>query len=309
VSLHVTVTETSTIDGYGFVSVQPCNRPVGTSLLNFATGETRAGTGVFGIPAYGLCAAVHGRAHIIVDLTGWHLAGPDTGFVPVVPTRVADSRTGVQIPGQVSNGTAIVDLTALVAAAGFDHGKVAAVWVNLTVVAGGAEGFLTAGPCNQPASGMSTVNFTPRAMVANGGLFPFGDGRLCVQVYGTADLIVDVSGVLLGPLVPSPLLRVADTRHDATGVSVRGAYVVQMPADLPVGAAAVVNLTAVDGVESGWLSAASCERGAGETSSVNFPVGSAVANVAVIEVGPSRTICVYTSTSVHVIVDHIATMS
>jgi hypothetical protein len=65
----------------------------------------------------------------------------------------------------------------------------------------------------------------------------------------------------------------------------------------------------IGGVESGWLSAASCECGAGETSSVNFPAGSAVANVAVIEVGPSRMTCGYTSTSVHVIVDHIATMS
>ena len=77
--------------------------------------------------------------------------------------------------------------------------------------------------------------------------------------------------------------------------------------DAPEGTvAAMVNITAVNAVGPGFLSAQGCgpREGGPSTSSVTFPAGDAVASMAIVEL--DERFCLYHSTSVHSIVDVVA---
>ena len=122
-------------------------------------------------------------------------SGDASSLKTVTPTRMLDTREGAggKISGetvslQVAGGTSVVPDGA------------SAVAVNLTVTEGERNqgyGFVTAFPCTAISDAVpnaSTLNFVEGVDVANSTVVPLGaSGMMCLYVYGSAHLIVDVS--------------------------------------------------------------------------------------------------------------------
>ena len=131
-----------------------------------------------------------------------------------------------------------------------------------------------------------------------------------------ADVIFDVFGYYLpgtgaryAPVMPARLL---DTRRWSFGTPLLAGTIVSVPTRMsgtPGGnvQAVTVNVTAVEPSGPGYLSLYPCNREAGlpTVSNVNFAGGEgAVPNLATVQTdGSDQTICIYTSTTTHVVVD------
>ena len=140
-------------------------------------------------------------------LIGVSAAGTASSFVSVDPVRILDTRQGtagkvddatieLQVTGAVTTYTSSGTPTATVVPSG-----ATSVSVNLTVTEGvrnGDYGFVTAFPCASKSDAVpnaSSLNFVERVDVANGLTVPLSSGgKMCLNVYGAAHLIVDVSG-------------------------------------------------------------------------------------------------------------------
>lgn len=221
--------------------------------------------------------------------------GSPTDYVPLTPDRVLDTRADA--PGALApQGTLTVDLT--------DHVPegTTAVAVNLTSARTGAEGYLSAHPCDRARGDVSSVNHAagvPRGAMA---IVPLAaDGTLCVYSEAGGDVIVDLQGAFVPDggtrLVPVDAARLVDTRD--TGRA--SPLVIEVPD--PDAAAVSVNLTATRGDGKGFLTADACEGTPSDVSNVNFLVAEPVAGAAIVPVSPDGTICVWSSIGVDVIVD------
>ena len=149
-------------------------------------------------------------AAVAVTLGGGGLIGVNAagntsqsaGFTAVDPTRVLDTRGDTKPSGN----TTYLDITGPITLA---SGAIATVVpdgadtvsLNLTVTEGirnQGYGFVTAYPCTSAAAAVpnaSSINFVEGVDVANGLNVPLGStGGICLYVYGSAHLIVDVNG-------------------------------------------------------------------------------------------------------------------
>ena len=104
-------------------------------------------------------------------------------------------------------------------------------------------------------------------------------------------------------LTPLDPVRVLDTRQ--TGIAGAGQSVaVALATRLPAAATSVVvNLTATQAGADGFLTAYPCGAPVPEASNVNFIAGQDRAASAVVPVGATRSVCVYSSAAAHVVVD------
>jgi hypothetical protein len=235
---------------------------------------------------------------------------PASGFVALPPTRAADTRSG----DPLGAGHAVdVDLSTIVPA-----GASAAV-VNLTAVDPCGAGFLTAYACGTAVPLASNVNYDRGSTRANLAVVVLGQERhLCVYTYATADVIVDVSGWLAPgqgwryqALTPSRLVDTRDGFRASAGVVGKRAGGATLPVtvtpwpEAPTSPAAVlVNITAVGADEPGYVTVSACgDGGAAPVSTLNVERGETVANLAASAVAGDGTVCVYTSTAMHVVVD------
>lgn len=129
-------------------------------------------------------------------------SGSKGTYVPVTPTRVLDTRNTEEISGtthrlviegvvSLPDGTTrqIVPTDAT------------AVSINITVTNGrknGGYGYVTAFDCltaSDPVPDASAINFENRVDIANAlNLATSSNGSICLYVFGSADLIVDVNG-------------------------------------------------------------------------------------------------------------------
>lgn len=222
VSLNLTVTRTSGAGGSGFITAYPCSAtPPLVSNLNFVTGQTIANAVVVPVSANGtVCFYVDGRADVIADLNGWFLTG--SGFSPVTPTRMFDTRDGsggvrVGLVGTKSSGSSTVELSVL-GRYGLPATGVDTIVMNVTVTgspAGSPSGFVTVYPCTSQPPLASNVNFVAQQTVANSVLAKVSSrGTVCFYVDGSTHLLADVSGYTLvgGGLNTFTPVRIVDTR-------------------------------------------------------------------------------------------------
>lgn len=252
----------------------------------------------------------------------WVNSGELEHFVPLSPRRMLDTRSGLGADqaGRVRNGTIEVPLAGegLLPGTGVD-----AVWVNVTAVDGRIDrygGFVTAYPCGTVPD-TSTLNFDERQTVANSALVRLSDtGSICLYVFGSADLLVDVFGYLpegssFDALRPQ---RLIDTRsglgtgqsgpviNDSISVKVTGFG--EVPAS-DVSAVAV-NIT-VDGAVAddygGFVTAYGCGT-VPDASSLNFVSGQTVANAAIVPVSDDGMICFAVNDETNLIVDVVGVM-
>lgn len=130
-------------------------------------------------------------------------SGERTAYFPITPTRVLDTRNSTE----VTNATLRLTVEGSIAVVGESANRTvvpadaSAVAINLTVTGGrknGNYGFVTAFPCTSNSNTVpdaSSLNFENGVDIANAlNVTTSANGSICLYVYGTADLIVDIAG-------------------------------------------------------------------------------------------------------------------
>ena len=109
-----------------------------------------------------------------------------------------------------------------------------------------------------------------------------------------------------GRYVPVAPRRVLDTRSSGVPVPAGTAIAVDLSNEpsRPSGAvAAVLNVTATEPIQDGFLTVYPCGVALPLASNVNFAAGSTVPNSVTVALGSDSKICIYTNAAVHVVVD------
>jgi hypothetical protein len=161
---------------------------------------------------------------VIADVTGYFTQSAASGYMPLSPARLVDTRNGTGVTkGQVGqNGTIQVQI------AGADNGQlpygVTAVALNMTVTNPQGSGFLTAYPDGQPLPNASNVNYSQKQTIANSVVVPVAlDGEIDITNSGTlakgTDIVVDVVGyydpACTSAYLPALPARLVDTRDQS----------------------------------------------------------------------------------------------
>jgi len=196
----------------GYLQVWPAGavRPA-TSNLNFQPGQTIANTVMVPVGAGGRIEVANGSADgvdLLVDVTGYTLAGPatvDGTIVPVQSARIVDSRVGLQarppLPGFRTVGLQVVGRGGVPGS-----GTAGAVLVTVAAVAPRAAGYLQVWPAGVPRPATSSLNFAAGQDISTTLVVPVGAGGR-IEVFsasaGDVDLVVDINGYLIGsPTAP-----------------------------------------------------------------------------------------------------------
>ncbi len=320
--LNVTITNPT---ARGFLVAYPTGttRPP-TSNVNFERNQTQANEVTVRLPASRKVSLLvdSASAHVIADLVGSFTTTNNAGgqVVTQAPTRVFDSRqtstpkrTGevvVSLP-QVATGTVDVILNVTVTGSTTSDPK-------------RGRGFVVAYATGTQRPGTSNVNFDAGQQQANEVITRVGTGSNARNVSLFIDstrvgLIVDLVGYVIptaqsGSQVFTPLaspVRALDTRK-AIGTSgtsrVTGDLVLTLPSSVPSGATAVVlNVTATNGTNRGFVTVYPTGAGRPNTSNVNFPVNLTQANEAFSGINGQRQVTLFVggagSPSAHLIAD------
>lgn len=293
--------------GGGFVTAYPCGTPPNASNVNYTPGQVVADLVTVQVsPTRRVCLYTYGAAHLVVDLQGTYDTSASGGFTGVAPSRLLDTRSTTSLgAGQVVEipvrGRADVPQDAN------------AVALNLTATGAARGGWLTAWPCLASRPVVSNVNFAAGATVANAAVVPLsGAGSVCVYAESPTDVVVDVfgfagpTGSLLRARAP---VRLLDTR--TAGPPVGAGQTITVPVVGGIGApdgtrSVVLTLTATGVRGPGWLSVFPCSSAGSpgeQTSNLNVASGDTRAAHVTVPVAPDGTVCVYTRSASHILVD------
>ncbi len=311
VVLNITGTE-ATSDG--FVTVWPCgaNRPT-TSNLNLRVGVTTPNLVISKIGTGGkVCVFTQSGAHLLADVSGYFPA--DTTFVPLLPARVLETRTaagqvGFTGPKPVAGRT----IQLIVGGVGGVPLFASAVVLNLTGTEAAADGFVQAWPCDQARPALSSnLNVRAGSTVSNTVLSELSaDGKVCIFTQSSAHLIADVSGYFAAitdyqPLPTTTPARVLETRSSAGQIGYSGPKPVagqQITVHVNHASAVVLNVTGTEVTREGFVTVWPCNASRPTASNLNLRAGVTSANAVVTKMSPSDTVCVFTESGAHLIVD------
>jgi len=203
----------------GYLTVWPSGKGLtDTSVLNFRAGQNICNTVVVPVGADGRIQIFNGApstVQLIVDVTGYTLAGAPAvagALATVMPSRIADSRSGLQIPGAIPAG-GNVELK-VAGNGGIPVDGVAAVVGTVTVVNPQAGGYLSLWQSGSARPGTSNLNFAGGQIIANTVIVPVGSAavspaaagkiKLCNSSAGAVQVIFDVSGYTLAASASDP---------------------------------------------------------------------------------------------------------
>ncbi len=231
---------------------------------------------------------------------------PPSGYVPIGPTRVVDTRngTGVSSPRRLEAGEVfVVDVSPVT------NASTTSVTANVTVDGPGGTGFLSVFPCGDPPS-TSTLNYLPGSAIPNVVTVRLNGSRhFCVFTQWTTDLIIDVQGrfdsTLASGATPVTPTRLVDTRA-SNQLPAGGSISVQIAgvAGIPSGAtAAFVSITSDRSVGPGYLVGWNCSGAPPTASNVNYGTFWPSGNGAVVPLSANGSLCVASSNRADAIVD------
>ena len=174
-----------------YVTAWPSGAAMPTaSNLNVVPGQTVPNMVTVGLGPNGHISLFNfaGTTDLVVDVAGWYTSG----FHPVTPARIADTRSGLCGVRLGPGETRQVAVTGL---AGVPAGTAGAVALNVTIVNPTANTYLTVWPSGAPQPTASNLNAlvgtVPNMVITGLG----ADGRVSVYNFaGTADVIIDVAG-------------------------------------------------------------------------------------------------------------------
>ena len=322
VVLNVTVTNAN---APGYLTVYPCggSRPT-SSNLNYDRGVTRAVGVISQIGSNGaVCIYTQSAVDVIVDVDGFYPFG--ASFSGIQPARLLETRSGPEfttIDGQLvgigqrpGGSTTEVKVTGR----GGVPNDAKAVVVNITAVAPVGAGFLTVFPCGDQLPVASTLNFGPGAIVPNSAIVQVGaNGSICVFSNVATDVVVDVNGYDSAGAVAQTFqpARILETRPGLFTADRLFETAAIRPPDsilqLQVGGrlgiptaikAAVLNITVTDATAPGFLTVFACDGGRPLASTLNYGLGTTVANMAIAPTTTNGQVCIYTQTSTNLVVD------
>ncbi|MEV4612354.1 PKD domain-containing protein [Kitasatospora sp. NPDC049258] len=264
VVLNVTVTGTSSgghITAYGEGDPRPS-----TSNVNFTAGQTVPNLVVVPVGANGYVDLYNGgwgAVDLIADITGYFTRSASSGYTPVPPARLVDTRNGTgAAAAQVAAYDSVpVQISGL---GGLPGSGVTAVALNVTVTNPRSAGHLTVYPDGQATPVASNVNYGEGQTIANSVIVPVGpDGKIRVHNGGWAptDVIVDVVGYYSPagrsaylPIDPERLLDTRDAASWGDGpVGGRGYVYMPLAAGHPDITGFVFNSTVTNTADSGHL--------------------------------------------------------
>jgi alpha-tubulin suppressor-like RCC1 family protein len=166
------------------------------SNLNLPAADTRANLVTVAVGADRKVSLYNnaGTTNLIADLTGFYTPDYGASFVPLLPTRVLDTRTGTggtnhaAAPGEIVP----VDLSG----AGLPPTSTGVV-VNVTAIDASTSTFVTAWPQFEDRPASSNINLNARQTVPNAAVVAFGRAP-GIELYnnaGTVHLVADLAGV------------------------------------------------------------------------------------------------------------------
>ena len=194
--------------------------------------------------------------------------------------------------------------------------------MTVTVTEPVGSGFVTVFPCDQPMPRASNLNFIAGQTVADEAISPIAtDGTICLFASSQTHLIVDVNGYVpsavagLNGLAPARLLDsrsgpgfgTVDGRDQGVGIRPSGsAYRLLVRGRAGVGADAagvMVTVTVTQPLAAGFITVFPCDQAMPRASNLNYVPGQTVADVAITLMAGDGTICLFTSSITHLIVD------
>jgi sugar lactone lactonase YvrE len=239
-------------------------------------------------------------------------------FVPVSPTRIMDTRSGLGVRQGVVGPAGLVDLQ--VAGANSVPADASAVALNVTATEALGGGYVQVFPTGRAAIGSSSsLNVEEAgATVPNFVIAPIGaDGKVSFYSQGGAQLVADLVGyyepvdlaVRAGRYVGLAPTRVLDTRQ--TGKVPAGETVdLQVAGAGPVPAgeasAVVLNVTLTEADAPGFVQVIPTDGPTplGESSSLNAThAGQTVANLVMVPLGSDGSVTLYTMSGGHLVAD------
>ncbi|MFC1417916.1 hypothetical protein [Streptacidiphilus cavernicola] len=205
-----------------------------------------------------------GTVDLIADIAGYFTQSAASGYSPLAPYRVVDTRSGVGAPKrQLAAGASVA-----VQIAGNDKKKlpssgITAVALNVTATGSPSSGFLTAYPDGKSLPTASNVNFSKGQTIANSVIVPVGsDGRIRIYNGGKkpVSVVIDAVGYYSAasrsaylPMYPT---RYLDTRAKTWKYGpLEGGGYIDMPlsSDYPDVTGWVLNATVTSTKSSGYL--------------------------------------------------------
>ncbi len=290
VALNVTVTEPT---ASSYLTVWPAGAAMPTaSSVNFVAGQTVANMVTVGIGTGGQVDLYNfrGDASTVVDVTGWYT----TGFAPVQPSRVVDTRQGLGGATFQPAEAREIDLSV----AGVPAGATAVV-ANVTATNASAATYITVWPSGGAMPTASNLNVVPGQTVPNMVTVGLGPNRhiSMFNFAGTTDVVVDVTGWYLDGFHAVTPARITDTRNGVCGVRLGPGETRQVAvagqAGVPAAAGAVaLNVTIVNPTANTFLTVWPSGQPQPPASNLNARVGT-VPNMVTTGIGSDGRISVF----------------
>jgi hypothetical protein len=303
--INVTVTNT-TAASYLTVYPKGQSRPL-ASNLNWTAGKTVPNLVEIALGTGGMVTVYNafGNTDIVFDVNGY-VSAPASGCPPdglyrsLVPSRILDTRTTAQVPG---NSSIDVQVTG---ADGVPASGVEAVTLNLTETNATASSYITAYPTGSSRPLASNVNFVAGQTVPNRVIVKLGSGGKITlyNAFGNVDLIADVNGWFTDAsgstaatgsgdiFVGTSPNRILDTR---SGSPIAGnSSIILTVAGVPASAhAAVINVTATRPTSGSYLTVWPDGAPRPLASDLNFVSGLTVANLVIVQLGGGSKVDIY----------------
>ncbi len=238
----------------------------------------------------------HGSADCLVDVFGYVTRDSGTGFVPLTPARVLDSRSGTGVRSGRFSADRPLDLQ-VAGRGGVPDTGASAVVMNLIAVQAAGPGHLTVTPAGRQQANTSNVNFGPNETVPNLVVCEIGTGgKLSIaSAVSDAHVVGDVFGYFTdegGRIVSMSPRRLLDTREGLgaakrrVGPSHQIDLTVAGSAGVPPSASAVVlNVTATNVGAASHVSVWPAGQSDPGTSNLNLLGGQTIANLVMCQVG------------------------
>ena len=316
ISANITIAGSS---GPGYLTVYNCaTSPPNSSMANFARNEVIANAGVFLLsgstspPGAGyLCLYSPVATQVVIDVNGYFTSSPSgRRYEARVPTPWLSKALPARTTYTMNTSTVKVPAGA------------SAVAVNITSLLPGSSGYITAYACGSKRPTVSNVNPTKGRTRQNFAIVPVGaDGRICLYTLYATSVKVDLLGYFSlggsGTLRSTQPVRVVDTRDiyrvqmnlgtsgTRLAASASKTLVLAGQRGIPSTAKAVsIVVTVVAPTRAGSVTVWGGACGATPpVKTINFVAGQTVANTTQVALGSSRSVCLRSTATTHLMVD------